>query len=63
MEGRIASVADVFDALTRERPYRKAMPVPAAAELMAEGRGKHFDLVVLDTFMSEIPAARAHQHA
>jgi cyclic di-GMP phosphodiesterase len=63
MEGRIASVADVFDALTRDRPYRKAMPVPAAAELMAEGRGKHFDPVVLDTFMSEIPAARAHQHA
>jgi hypothetical protein len=30
---------------------------------MAEGRGKHFDPVVLDTFMSEIPAARAHQHA
>jgi putative two-component system response regulator len=63
IEGRIASVADVFDALTRDRPYRKAMPVPAAAELMAEGRGKHFDPVVLDTFMSEIPAARAHQHA
>jgi putative two-component system response regulator len=61
--GRIAAVADVFDALTRNRPYRKAMPVPAAAELMAEGRGKHFDPLVLDTFMSGIPLARAHEHA
>jgi putative two-component system response regulator len=61
--GRIAAVADVFDALTRHRPYRKAMPVPAAAELMAEGREKHFDPLVLDTFMSGIPVAGAHERA
>jgi putative two-component system response regulator len=56
-EGRIAAVADVFDALTRDRPYREAMPMAAAAAVMAEGRGSHFDPGVLDTFMSEVPAA------
>jgi putative two-component system response regulator len=55
IEGRIAAVADVYDALTRDRPYREAMPVPEAAALMAEGRGSHFDPDVLDTFMSAIP--------
>jgi putative two-component system response regulator len=59
MEGRVAAVADVFDAMTRDRPYREAMPLRAAAEIMAEGRGSHFDPDVLDIFMSEIPEATA----
>jgi putative two-component system response regulator len=57
--GRIAAVADVFDALTRDRPYRKAMPLAAATEIMAKGRGTHFDPYVLDAFMSEIPHVAA----
>ena len=57
LAGRIVAVADVFDALTRDRPYRKAMPMAAAAAIMAEGRGSHFDPRVLDMFMSEVPAA------
>ncbi len=56
-EGRIAAVADVFDALTRDRPYREAMSMNAAAAVMAEGRGSHFDPRVLDSFMSQIPVA------
>jgi putative two-component system response regulator len=59
IEGRIAAVADVFDALTRDRPYRKAMPLTAATEVMAKGRGTHFDPYVLDGFMSEIPHVAA----
>jgi putative two-component system response regulator len=59
IEGRIAAVADVFDALTRDRPYRKAMPMAVAASIMAEGRGSHFEPRVLDSFMSEIPAMAA----
>lgn len=55
-EGRIAAVADVFDALTRDRPYRMAMPMAEATAVMAEGRGSHFDPRVLDAFMSEMPA-------
>jgi putative two-component system response regulator len=57
IEGRVASVADVFDALTRDRPYRRAMPLDEATALMAEGRESHFDPDVLDAFMAEIPNA------
>jgi putative two-component system response regulator len=55
IEGKVAAVADVYDALTRDRPYRQAMPVPDATALMAEGRGSHFDSDVLDVFMSSVP--------
>jgi cyclic di-GMP phosphodiesterase len=57
IEGRVAAVADVFDALTRDRPYREAMPLDEATAVMAEGRGSHFDPEILDTFMRELPAA------
>jgi len=57
IEGRVASVADVFDALTRDRPYREAMPLDEATAVMAEGRESHFDPDVLDAFMAEIPSA------
>jgi putative two-component system response regulator len=55
VHGRIAAVADVYDALTRDRPYRQAMPVADATALMAEGRGTHFDEEVLDVFMNAVP--------
>ena len=56
IEGRVAAVADVFDAVTRDRPYREAMGLAEAMALMAEGRESHFDAVVLDAFMAEIPS-------
>jgi putative two-component system response regulator len=55
IEGRIAAVADVYDALTRDRPYRQAMPVSEATALMADGQGSHFDPEVLDVFMNAVP--------
>jgi putative two-component system response regulator len=55
IHGRIAAVADVYDALTRDRPYREAMPVAQATTLMSEGRGTHFDPDALDTFMLAVP--------
>jgi putative two-component system response regulator len=55
IEGRIAAVADVYDALTRDRPYRQAMPLSEATALMADGRGSHFDPEVLDVFMHAVP--------
>jgi putative two-component system response regulator len=55
IHGRIAAVADVYDALTRDRPYRQAMPVAEATALMADGRERHFDPEVLDVFMSAVP--------
>ena len=50
--GRIVAVADVFDALTSERPYKKAWPLEDARRLLEEGRGKHFDPVCVDTFIN-----------
>ncbi len=53
--GRIAAVADVFDALTSDRVYRSAFPVSAAIEKMQAERGAHFDPELLDAFMLALP--------
>jgi putative two-component system response regulator len=54
MEGRIAAVADVFDALTTERTYRKAFGLEEAIELLRAERGRHFDPYLLDFFLDSI---------
>ncbi|MGH2757853.1 MAG: HD domain-containing phosphohydrolase [Actinomycetota bacterium] len=54
VEGRIAAIADVFDALTSNRIYRPAFHLGEAMELMSEGRGSHFDAELLDVFMDSI---------
>lgn len=43
LSARIVAVADVFDALTSERPYKKAWTVDAALELIQQESGRHFD--------------------
>jgi putative two-component system response regulator len=53
-EGRIAAIADVFDALTTDRIYRSAMPLGRALEIMREGRGSHFDAEALDAFFDAL---------
>jgi len=55
LEGRIAAVADVFDALTSRRPYREAYEAGDALELMARGRGTQFDPYVFDLFLDSSP--------
>lgn len=52
IEGRIASIADNFDALTTERVYKPAFDFDHAKELMLKERGKHFDPELLDLFLS-----------
>jgi HD-GYP domain-containing protein (c-di-GMP phosphodiesterase class II) len=47
---RIFAVADVFDALTSERPYKKPLPFEETMEILEQGRGSHFDPQVLDAF-------------
>jgi putative two-component system response regulator len=49
--GRIVAVADVFDALTSERPYKKAWPVADAADFLKQSAGSHFDPVCVDAFL------------
>ena len=48
--GRIVAVADVFDALTSERPYKKAWDLDRATGLIRESRGGHFDPDCVDAF-------------
>jgi putative two-component system response regulator len=50
IEGQIAAVADVFDALTSDRPYRPAFPVEEAVQIMHDARGAHFSPYLLDKF-------------
>lgn len=52
LEARITAVADVFEALTSDRPYRKALPVEVARQMLIEGRGSHFDPRVVDAFLA-----------
>ncbi len=47
---RITALADVFDALTTDRPYRKALSIETALEIIKEGKGKHFDPELVDIF-------------
>jgi HD-GYP domain-containing protein (c-di-GMP phosphodiesterase class II) len=51
IEGRIVAIADVFDALTSDRVYRSAYTLEQAVELLREQRARHFDPVLLDTFL------------
>lgn len=51
LPGRIAAVADVFDALTSDRVYRPAFTPEQAVGIMLAGRGTQFDRTVLDAFL------------
>ena len=52
LEGRIAAVADVFDALTSDRIYRPAFPVGLAVDMMTAERGRQFQPELLDAMRS-----------
>ncbi|MBE0510602.1 MAG: response regulator [Chromatiales bacterium] len=55
MAGRIAALADVFDALTSVRPYKKAWTIDAAVDLIKENSGKHFDPELVEVFLAQLP--------
>ena len=52
LPGRIVAVADVFDALIHDRPYKQAWPTDKAIAEIASQSGKHFDPQVVDAFLS-----------
>ena len=54
LAGRIVAVADVFDALTQQRPYKPAWPVADAIAENDRQRGKQFDPDVVDAFLRVI---------
>ncbi|GAB3379045.1 response regulator [Massilia agri] len=59
--GRIVAIADVFDALTSKRPYKKAWTEEEALAFLREQKGRHFDPALVDLFMEQMPAVRTVQ--
>jgi putative two-component system response regulator len=59
LTGRIVAVADVFDALTSERPYKAAWEVERARDFLIDGRNTHFDPACVDAFISAWDEAMA----
>lgn len=55
IEGRIVAIADVFDALTSDRPYKKAWSTHQAIEYMKSQSGIGFDSRLLECFLSILP--------
>jgi len=61
MEARLCSVADVFDASTVDRPYRRALRVDDAIAMLTDGAGTQFDATLVEAFMdcfAELEAVR-----
>jgi putative two-component system response regulator len=56
--GRIMAVADVYDALISKRVYKKSMSHEEATSIMVEGKGTHFDPVLIEAFLTVEPDFR-----
>jgi HD-GYP domain-containing protein (c-di-GMP phosphodiesterase class II) len=54
LAARIFAVVDVWDALTSDRPYRKAWSKDKTLEYIQEQSGKHFDPMVIGPFLKEV---------
>jgi putative two-component system response regulator len=52
IEGRIVAVVDVLDALCSRRPYKEPYFFEPSVQILEQGRGRHFDPLVLDAFQS-----------
>lgn len=51
VNARIFAISDVFDALTSKRPYKEQLTLDTSLEILSQGRGTHFDPVLLDSFL------------
>jgi HD-GYP domain-containing protein (c-di-GMP phosphodiesterase class II) len=58
LEARIIAVADAFDAMISDRPYRKAITPFEARDILVKGAGKDWDPKVVDAFQSAFRAGR-----
>lgn len=54
LEGRIVAVADVYDALSSSRPYKKAFSQEECLEIILKDRGEHFDPTCVDAFFARV---------
>jgi two-component system response regulator RpfG len=57
LEARIVALADVFDALTSDRPYKPAWDWDKAVNYIIEQKGKHFDPALVDVFIDNLDKA------
>lgn len=55
--GRIVAIADFFDALSHDRPYRRRYEVKRVLEMVRSERGQHFDPALVDAFLA-LPEVR-----
>ncbi|MEZ5283903.1 MAG: response regulator [Vicinamibacterales bacterium] len=64
LAGRIAALADAFDAMTTDRPYRAARPIEFALQSVLAERGRQFDAALVDALLScdrdALAAVRSH---
>ena len=51
LQARMMTLADVYDALVSERPYKKAFSHEEAMDIISQGRGTQFDPVLTDLFL------------
>jgi putative two-component system response regulator len=51
LQGRLMAIADVYDALISERPYKKAIPHEEAVRIIKTGKDSHFDPKLVDVFL------------
>jgi len=58
VSGQIAAIADVFDALTSERPYKKAWPVDEALSYITEQKGRQFAEDIVEAFFDTLPTIK-----
>lgn len=63
LPARLFAVAAVCDALSSDRPYRRALPHTEVEAELFRGRGSHFDPIVLDAFLTLIKADHRHTYA
>ncbi len=60
MAARLFAIVDVYDALTSDRPYRKAWPAEEALKYIQDQSGKHFDPQVVKLFMKRLSTIGDH---
>jgi HD-GYP domain-containing protein (c-di-GMP phosphodiesterase class II) len=53
LAGRIVAVADTFDAMTSDRPYRRGLPLDVALAELERGKGTKYDPMVIEAFMQD----------
>ncbi len=55
VSARIAAISDVFDALSSERPYKRAWPIEDIIETLRAESGQHFEPIMVELFLENLP--------